>query len=144
MSIPVSASAENQVNVLIVDDDAMARLILRQVMQGHFHATVEEATNGLEALVALERSTFDLVILDLVMPVMDGLTVLRTIRATDRLKSVPVVVLTADRKDEHVQRSIQLGVDDYLTKPFRGKEIADRLSHVLATHAATSEMSVAS
>jgi CheY-like chemotaxis protein len=127
------------VNVLVVDDDAMSRLILRQVLQGHFHATVEEATNGLEALVALEKSAFDLVILDLVMPVMDGLTVLRTIRATDRLKAMPVVVLTADRRDEHVHRSIRLGVNDYLTKPFRGKEIADRLSHVLATGAFAGE-----
>lgn len=119
-------------NVLVVDDDSMARLILRQVLQRHLNATVTEATNGLEALVALEAASFDLVMLDLRMPVMDGLTVLRTIRATDRLMALPVVILTAERNDENVYRSIKLGIADYLTKPFRGKEIADRLSQVIA------------
>jgi CheY-like chemotaxis protein len=120
------------VNVLVVDDDSMARLILRQVLQRHLNATVTEATNGLEALVALEAASFDLVMLDLRMPVMDGLTVLRTIRATERLMALPVVILTAERNDENVYRSIKLGIADYLTKPFRGKDIADRLSQVMA------------
>lgn len=117
-------------NVLVVDDDSMARLILRQVLQRHLNATVTEAVNGVEALVALEAASFDLVILDLRMPVMDGLTVLRTIRATARLADMPVVILTAERNDENVCRSIQLGIADYLTKPFRGKEIAERLTQV--------------
>lgn len=119
-------------NVLVVDDDSMARLILRQVMQRHLNATVVEAANGLDALVLLDSASFDLVILDLQMPVMDGLTVLRTIRATGHMASLPVVVLTADRKDENVHQSIMLGVSDYLTKPFRGKEIAERLTQVMA------------
>lgn len=118
-------------DVLVVDDDAMARLILRQVLQRHFGATVTEAPNGLEALVALEARTFDLIVLDLKMPVMDGLTVLGTIRAGERHAKTPVVVLTADRKDENVHHSIKLGVSDYLTKPFRGKDIAERLAQVV-------------
>ena len=123
-------------NVLVVDDDAMARLILRQVLQRHFSAVVTEAPNGLDALVVLESATFDLIVLDLRMPVMDGLTVLQTIRATDKHAQTPVVILTADRKDENVYRSIKLGVSDYLTKPFRGKEIAERLSQIVG-HGAT-------
>lgn len=118
-------------NALVVDDDAMARLILRQVLQRHFGADVTEVPNGLEALVTLETKVFDLIILDLRMPVMDGLTVLQTIRANARHARTPVVMLTSDRKEENVYRSINLGVSDYLTKPFRGKEIAERLSQVL-------------
>ncbi|MDO8837083.1 MAG: response regulator [Vicinamibacterales bacterium] len=117
--------------VLIVDDDAMARLILRQVLQRNFGAVVTEVPNGLEALVAVEAEDFDLIILDLRMPVMDGLTVLQTIRATPKHARTPVVILTADRKEENVYRSINLGVSDYLTKPFRGKEIAERLGQVM-------------
>lgn len=118
-------------NALVVDDDAMARLILKQVLRRHFGAEVTEVPNGLEALVALEARAFDLIILDLRMPVMDGLTVLQTIRANARHARTPVVMLTTDRKEENVYRSINLGVSDYLTKPFRGKEIAERLSQVL-------------
>ncbi len=123
-------------NVLIVDDDAMARLILRQVLLRHFGAVVTEAPNGLDALVAVEAGEFDLIILDLRMPVMDGLTVLQTIRATPKHARTPVVILTADRKEENVYRSINLGVSDYLTKPFRGKEIAERLGQVMSQAAA--------
>lgn len=123
-------------NVLIVDDDAMARLILRQVLQRHFGAVVTEVPNGLDALVAVEAGEFDLIILDLRMPVMDGLTVLQTIRATAKHARTPVVILTADRKEENVYRSINLGVSDYLTKPFRGKEIAERLGQVMSQAAA--------
>lgn len=119
-------------NVLVVDDDSMTRLILKQVLQGHLHATVVEATNGFDALVALDTSPFDLVILDLEMPVMDGLTVLRTMRATKRLAELPVVVLSASRKDDNVVGTIKLGVSDYLTKPFRGKEVAERLAQAIA------------
>jgi CheY-like chemotaxis protein len=119
------------VNALVVDDDAMARLILRQVLQRHVGAEVTEVPNGLEALVVLEARAFDLIILDLHMPVMDGLTVLQTIRASARHARTPVVMVTADRKEETVYRSINLGVSDYLTKPFRGKEIAERLSQVM-------------
>lgn len=118
-------------NALVVDDDAMARLILKQVLRRHFGAEVTEAPNGLEALVALEAKAFDLIILDLRMPVMDGLTVLQTIRANARHARTPVVMLTTDRKEENVYRSINLGVSDYLAKPFRGKDIAERLSQVL-------------
>lgn len=118
-------------NALVVDDDAMARLILRQVLQRHVGAEVTEVPNGLEALVVLEARAFDLIILDLHMPVMDGLTVLQTIRASARHARTPVVMVTADRKEETVYRSINLGVSDYLTKPFRGKEIAERLSQVM-------------
>jgi two-component system chemotaxis response regulator CheY len=86
--------------------------------------------------VAVEAGEFDLIILDLRMPVMDGLTVLQTIRATAKHARTPVVILTADRKEENVYRSINLGVSDYLTKPFRGKEIAERLGQVMSQAAA--------
>jgi CheY-like chemotaxis protein len=119
-------------NVLVVDDDAMARLILRQILQGHLGAVVTEACNGVEAIVALDASRVDLVLLDLEMPVMDGMTVLRTIRASERLSGLPVIVLSASRKDHNVVHSIKLGVSDYLTKPFRGREIAERVVQVLA------------
>jgi two-component system chemotaxis response regulator CheY len=118
--------------VLVVDDDSMARLILKQILHGHFGAEVTEACNGVDAIVALEGAPFDLVMLDLEMPIMDGMTVLKTIRASSRLSGLPVIVLSASRKDHNVLQSIQLGVSDYLTKPFRGREIADRVVQALA------------
>ena len=119
-------------NVLIVDDDSIVRLILRRILHHHFDATTVEATNGVEALLALQDATFDLVVLDLRMPEMDGLTVLRTIRTKDWLASLPVVVLTADRNDESVHEFIRLGVSAYLTKPLNGAMIVERFAHILS------------
>ncbi len=124
-------------NVLVVDDDSMARMILRQILQGHLGAAVTEACNGVDAIVALETTRFDLVLLDLEMPIMDGMTVLRTIRASERLAGQRVIVLSASRKDHNVLQSIKLGVSDYLTKPFRGKEITERIIQALATSPAS-------
>lgn len=118
-------------NVLIVDDDAMVRLVLRQVLQHHFKASTLEAETGLAALGVLEAVRVDLVVLDMHMPFMDGLATLARIRANDRLADLPVVMLTAERKDEKVQRSIQLGVRDYLTKPLKSSQMVDRLGGVL-------------
>ena len=130
-------------NVLVVDDDPIVRLILRRILQHHFDATTVEAANGVEALLALDASTFDLVVLDLRMPVMDGLTVLRTIRAKACLASLPVVVLTADRSDDNVQQFIRLGVSDYLTKPLKGAHIVERLTYILS-HLPTAPVASAS
>jgi len=118
-------------NVLIVDDDSIARLILRRILHHHFGAATVEASNGVEALLALQSSSFDLVVLDLRMPEMDGLTVLRAIRSKEWLAKLPVVVLTADRSDEYVHEFIRLGVSSYLTKPLNGALIVERLAHVL-------------
>jgi two-component system chemotaxis response regulator CheY len=119
------------VRVLVVDDDSMTRLILRQVMHLHFDATVVEVENGFDALAALEHEQFDLAVVDLIMPVMDGLALLRTIRAAPRLSALPVVMLSANRTDDLVHESIRLGVNDYLTKPFRGAQIVSRLREVI-------------
>jgi two-component system chemotaxis response regulator CheY len=119
-------------NVLIVDDDSIVRLILRRVLERHFGATTVEAINGAEALIALEASNFDLVVLDLRMPLMDGLTVLRTIRAKDRLASLRVVAVTADRDEDNVREFIRLGVSDYLTKPLKTAQIVQRFAYILS------------
>ena len=119
-------------NVLVVDDDSIVRMILKRILQHHFSTTAVEATNGHEALLALDRANFDLVILDCHMPVMDGLTVLRAIRSKPSIASLPVIVLTADRTDESVQEFIRLGVSDYLTKPLVGRHILERLTYVFS------------
>jgi CheY-like chemotaxis protein len=118
--------------VLIVDDDSIVRLILRRILRHHFAATTVEAANGVEALLELDASRFDLVVLDLHMPVMDGLTVLRAIRAKHTLAALPVVVLTADSHEAHVHDFIRLGVSDYLTKPLVGRQIVERFTYILS------------
>ena len=115
-------------HLLIVEDDELLRdaLTAQLAQAGH---TVASAANGALAQVQLEATRFDGVILDLGLPVVDGMAVLRWIRR--RLLALPVLILTArDGVDDRVQ-GLNAGADDYLTKPFSMAELEARLSALL-------------
>jgi sigma-B regulation protein RsbU (phosphoserine phosphatase) len=103
--------------LLIVDDSDDNRIVLSRPLQRQGHE-VDEAVNGVEALAALERADYDLVLLDIMMPEMDGYEVLERMRTDVRMRTVPVVVISAIDDMESIVRCVELGADDYLTKPF--------------------------
>lgn len=103
--------------ILVVDDHEIIREMLARLLrkQGH-HA--RKASSGREALHLLSQHAFDLVLLDIMMPEMDGITVLEQLRQHPIWRHIPVVVISGDNDMEHVVRCIELGADDYLFKPF--------------------------
>jgi len=108
--------------ILVVDDERhIARLI--QVNLERVGYIVITAENGKEALEKIESDRPELVILDVMMPVMDGLETLKTIRATPGICELPIIMLTAKTQDQDVFRGYSLGVDIYLTKPFNPAEL---------------------
>ena len=114
--------------VLIVDDNPENLYMLRVLLQGHGYV-VEEARNGVEALLMARQSPPALVISDLLMPVMDGYTLLKNWRADDRLKIIPFVVFTAtytDPKDERL--ALNLGADAFIIKPAEPEPFIARIS----------------
>jgi len=124
--------------ILVVDDDPRLREVVRYALSRAGFA-VEEASDGVEALDALRRSPADLVVLDVLMPEMDGIEVCRTLRRTS---DVPIVFLSS--RGEEVDRvlGLELGGDDYLTKPFSTRELVSRVKAVLRrTRAPTPEPS---
>jgi two-component system OmpR family response regulator len=114
-------------SILIVDDDPHIREVVRFALVREGYRTVEAGT-GVEALAAFERGGVDLVILDILMPEMDGTEVCRSLRARSR---VPLIFLTS--KDDEVDRivGLELGGDDYVTKPFSPRELVARVRAVL-------------
>lgn len=114
-------------NILVVDDDPHLREVVRYALarQGY---TVREAQNGAEALRAFAASPADLVVLDVVMPELDGIETCRELRRKSR---VPIVFLSS--RDEELDRvlGLELGGDDYLTKPFSTRELVARIKAVL-------------
>ena len=126
-------------NVLIVDDDRTMRFILRQILWRDFGATVTEAADGLDALKLMASGTFDLLILDLHMPGLDGVGVLTAVRGVERLSALPVLVLSADRDEALVRQTLQLGVAGYLTKPFNADQMSRRLRQILEQAPAEAE-----
>jgi CheY-like chemotaxis protein len=103
--------------VLVVDDDAVNRLLLSRGLERDGHR-VRTVANGLEALEALRDELFDCVLLDVLMPEMDGYQVLEHIRNDPRLRHTPVIMISALEDVESVVRCIEMGAEDYLPKPF--------------------------
>lgn len=118
--------------VLIVDDNAENLYLLRMLLQGHGH-TVEEARHGAEALAKARQQPPSLLISDLLMPVMDGYTLLRQWKTDDRLKTIPFMVYTAtytDAKDERL--AFDLGADAFLVKPAEPEALMVSIKALLA------------
>jgi two-component system KDP operon response regulator KdpE len=117
----------SDVRVLIVDDEAQIRRALRTGLTGHGY-TVEVAEDGEAALAMIAARPHDVVVLDLAMPGIDGFEVLRQLRAWSRL---PVIVLSAHGEERDKVEALDLGADDYLTKPFGMGELLARVRAVL-------------
>jgi CheY-like chemotaxis protein len=117
---------------LIVDDQPDVCAVLRGILTRDFGCTTVEASSGLEALELLSRESFDLVLLDLLLPGMGGMEVLRAIRADQRLASLPVGVMSTACEEERVREAIDLGVGAFLTKPLDVAGLGERLHRLIA------------
>lgn len=116
-------------NILIVDDEPRIRELIREHLQ-HGGFACEEATDGSAALAQLSKGGFDLVILDIMMPFMDGMTCLREMRA--RKITTPVIMLTARGEEYDKLAGLEGGADDYVVKPFSPRELVARVRAVLS------------
>jgi diguanylate cyclase (GGDEF)-like protein/PAS domain S-box-containing protein len=105
-------------SLLIVDDDEMNRYTLARRLRRDGYEKVAMAGNGVEALAAMRQDRFDLVLLDIMMPRLDGFGVLEAMRDDAELRTVPVIVVSANDDIANFVRAIELGAVDYLTKPF--------------------------
>ncbi|MCA9917322.1 MAG: response regulator [Anaerolineales bacterium] len=103
-------------SILVVDDNAVIRRLLQAALEQHHH-NVTLAADGLEALQLMQKYLFDLVLLDIMMPNMTGFEVLEHMAQEPKLAKIPVIVVSADSQIESAIRCIQLGAEDYLTKP---------------------------
>lgn len=123
-------SSKLTTNILIVDDDAINRKLLCAILK-KFHYTLETATNGFQALEMLETKPFDLVILDLLMPAMDGYQTLQAMKKDIRYRDIPVIIASAVRDKESVIQCIEAGAEEYMVKPYEQEIIRSRVRAVL-------------
>lgn len=116
--------------VLVVDDEPPTVRMIQLALERE-GMDVATAANGAECLLAVESDQPDLVILDVMMPVLDGFETLRVLREKEETKHLPVIMLTARREDRDVLRGWMSGVDLYLTKPFQMDELVTAASRIL-------------
>jgi two-component system chemotaxis response regulator CheY len=111
--------------ILIVEDSPTMRQLLAFALKRLKDAEVVEASDGMDGLRKVTSDHFDLALVDINMPVMDGLKLIHLIRDEESLKAMPIVVITTEGADEDRERAMALGADEYLTKPVQaGKVLA--------------------
>ena len=116
--------------IVLIEDDPGIRTVIRLALKGAGFASVCEADNGADGLALVLWEKPALVILDLMLPGMDGLAVCSTIRRTPSVSGTPIVMLTARSTEEDVVRGLELGADDYITKPFSLSELTARVDAI--------------
>lgn len=112
--------------ILIVDDEPNIVLSLEYLMKKEGYQ-VRTASNGEEALHALKKSKPDVLLLDVMMPRMDGYEVCQVVRGDPELSSVRIIMLTAKGREIEREKGLALGADDYVTKPFSTHDLADKV-----------------
>jgi two-component system chemotaxis response regulator CheY len=122
--------ADPNMKLLVVGDMSTMRGIVKNIMKQLGFANVEEAENGQEALDKLRAESFRFVISDWNMPVMTGIDLLRAIRADDKLKAIPVLMMTAEAKKENLVEAIQAGVSNYIVKPFTAEVLQEKMNKI--------------
>jgi CheY-like chemotaxis protein len=120
--------------ILVVDDSAVNRIVLTKALSadGHTSLTAEDGLQALELLHSEDETTVDVVLLDLEMPELDGYETLTRIKADDRLRHLPVIVISSVDELDSVVRCIEIGATDYLPKPFNAALLRARLNASLA------------
>ena len=114
-------------NILIVDDEEMIRKLIRKYAEFDGH-TVTEATDGMDAVIKFKNGSFDLIIMDIMMPELDGFSASREIR---KISDVPIIMLSARGEEYDKINGFEIGIDDYVIKPFSPKELMLRVGAIM-------------
>ena len=124
-------AAAAEMKFLIVDDFATMRRIVRNLLKEIGYENADEAEDGQDALGKLRGGRFDFVVSDINMPNMNGFDLLRSIRADDTLKALPVLMVTAEAKKEDIITAAQAGASGYIVKPFTKATLEEKLGKIM-------------
>lgn len=130
-----SASEKLKQQILIVDDSEINREILKEILKEDYR--ILEAANGEECLEQLERSGtgISLVLLDIVMPEMDGFEVLAAMNQNHWIEDIPVIMISSEDSDSYIRRAYEMGVSDYISRPFDAKIVYQRVLNMIKLYA---------
>ena len=122
--------ADNK-RVLVVEDSPAMRQLIRFALNKVEGLEVLEANDGVDGLSKLTGKKFDLLVVDINMPIMDGLKLIDMVRKNEEHKNVPILIITTESAEEDRQRAMALGVNEYLTKPVQSGQIVDSAKKLL-------------
>lgn len=125
------ADLDPNLRVLVIDDFATMRKIEKNILGQLGIKNVDEADDGSTALPKLQSNQYDIVLLDWNMPTMTGLELLKAVRSDEDLKSIPVIMVTAEALKDNIVAAAQAGVNDYIVKPFTAATLEEKIKKVL-------------
>ncbi|MGB3725110.1 MAG: chemotaxis response regulator CheY [Glaciecola sp.] len=121
---------DKNMKILVVDDFSTMRRIIKNLLKDLGFTNIQEADDGNTALPMLQQGEFDFVVTDWNMPGMQGIDLLRAIRSSDKLKHLPVLMVTAEAKKEQIVAAAQAGVNGYVVKPFTAATLKEKLDKI--------------
>jgi len=119
-----------RLKILSVDDSKAVRIIIKKAFT-NFDVDIVEAANGVEGLAVASKETPNLILLDVTMPVMDGVEMLTKLKADPMLKAIPVIMLTAEAGRENVMKIAKIGIRDYIVKPFKEDVLIEKAGRII-------------
>jgi two-component system, chemotaxis family, chemotaxis protein CheY len=124
-------STQHEMKFLVVDDFSTMRRIVRGLLKEIGYANAEEAEDGSVALTMLREGQFDFVVSDINMPVMNGFELLSAVKADDKLKHLPVLMVTAEARKEDILRAAKEGAAGYIVKPFTTATLEEKVQKIM-------------
>ena len=116
-------------HILVVDDNKVNLVFTKQILHDYYNLTL--VISGKQALEFLSKKIPDIILLDLLMPDMDGIETLKKIKENENLKNIPVIFLSATYDTAVQQECLKLGANDFVTKPFTAKEMIEHIENIL-------------
>lgn len=123
---------DKDMRILVVDDFSTMRRIIRNLLRELGFQNIQEADDGTTAWPMLQADNFDFLVTDWNMPGMAGIDLLKAVRADARLKTLPVLMVTAEAKREQIVEAAQAGVNGYIIKPFTAETLREKLDRIFA------------
>lgn len=121
---------DKNMKILIVDDFSTMRRIIKNLLRDLGFTNTQEADDGATALPMLQNGNFDFLITDWNMPGMQGIDLLKTVRADPNLNTLPVLMVTAEAKREQIVEAAQAGVNGYIVKPFTAQTLEEKINKI--------------
>lgn len=121
---------DKEMKILIVDDFSTMRRIIKNLLRDLGFSNTAEADDGVSALPMLQNGQFDFLVTDWNMPGMTGIDLLKAVRADDKLKDLPVLMVTAEAKRDQIVEAAQAGVNGYVVKPFTAAVLKEKIEKI--------------
>ncbi|MCA9683078.1 MAG: response regulator [Myxococcales bacterium] len=128
----MSTSGERRFNALVVEDSPPMRKMIVFALSRVRELDVVEADDGVDALRRIAGTKFDIIITDINMPILDGLKLVKRLRADENYKDVPIVIITTEGAAEDRQRALALGANAYITKPIQAQQVISLVREILS------------